>query len=282
MNARIKSLFFCLLLNTTVAFLQAQDEPIAKKKSTWLSDFSLGGGLQRVHDAGMSPLTYRSAAARLQLGVILERTKALEIFTLAGDAAQLQNSFKASTSQVLSLRYDMDYAFLTKHKNIINLPQTTILIGGSINHTLNVREHNRYGNNALNYDGLLSLQLSAGLQNEFQLFKLPLQLFYRVDLPLISRFWRPFYATSIPREHLDLAEDPTFSALWNSGNWGLTNRVFRIKSVLEIQYLLTNGNRIKLGYTWDYYQINDLHRVKAGMSQITLGLLFNFTGNEKS
>lgn len=271
---------YTLLLTIFPVIAQKTEAETQNVKSLWLADVSLGGGLQRVNDAGMSPLNYRGAALRLQIGITNEGENYMQTFALNGDAAQLSNTFESSPSQITSLRYDIDYAYLTKHKNLINLPQTHFFIGGSLNQTANLREHNRYGNNALNYDGIFSLQLSTGIRKQFQLFKLPLSAFYRVDLPVISRFWRPFYATSIPREHLDLDEDPTFSSLWNSGDWGFTNRVFRLRSALEIHYLLNNGNRIKLGYTWDYYRINDLHKVKAGISQITLGLIFNFRGDE--
>lgn len=282
MKVGTKIFVFCFVALAPQVILAQEKQPAKpEKKSSWLADVGFGAGLQRINDAGMSPLNYRGPALRLHAGFINEGAKYMQAFRIAGDAAMLNNNFEQSASQITSLRYDIDYAFLTKHKGLFNSGQIDFFIGGALNQTANFREHNRYGNNALNYDGLFSLHLSTAVRREFQLFNLPLSIFYRVDVPVISRFWRPFYATSIPREHLDFDEDPTLSSLWNSGGWGLINKAFRVRSELEIHYLLNNGNQIKIGYLWDYYGINDLHKVNAGLSQITVGLLFNFNSNEK-
>lgn len=260
--------------------MQVHSQESGKSGSAFFVDISLGAGHHRVQDAGMSPLRYGGKAANVLLGFRHESEKFMQLFNVSGGASRPGNNFDFSPSVLTSLHYDIDYAFIwrTKAKPL----QTQLFVGGAVNHTNHLYEHNRYGNNSLNYAGTLGLHLSAALTKEFNVLGLPFAAFYRLDIPVMSRFWRPFYATSIPREHLDLDSDPTPTTLWNSGDFALPNEAFRLKSTLEIHYLMKNGNRVKLGYLWDYNRIEGLHRVQTRISHISLGLLFNFRKHENS
>jgi len=52
--------------------------------------------------------------------------------------------------------------------------------------------------------------------------------------------------------------------------------MFRITYSIDLEYVLSNSNRLSLGYAWDYYGIGEFNKVKAGSHCIDFGWMFNF------
>lgn len=235
-----------------------------------------GYAYQEGRDVGMSPLLYVGNNFSGVLGVEVRKAKfinRIEASTLVGGmyAPALSKELRSS---VKAYRVQLDYAYLHLVKEW-KQDALRLYAGGIWNTLANARYHTGYVNNAWNYDFSTSLGGSVAIFYNFKWKKKHLIFHTGIELPLVGFNIRPAYASSIP-EGFIACEGEKVKAFFKSGQVQTFNRFFRLRANSMLEYILFNGNRLLLGYTWDYYSMQKNHKVQMASHQILVGWSFSF------
>lgn len=245
------------------------------KKNRVSLDISGGASYFYLRDEGMSYLIYKGYNFTGNTRLLIENKKAKQAVNISAHTGNLQNKrFPQNRSQVSNLRLDVEYYYLRKIHQLNFLP-IDLYLGGSFYTFGNLRTHNRYGNNAYNYDVSSGLNISFLADYPFELFKRKFKLNYRALSPFYAYNVRPSFASSLPSGFLDQSGS-NFKDAVSSGHHATVNKFFRWNNEFELQFYLKNNNAIKLTYIWDYYQMNDIHLVQVATHSLLIGTMFKF------
>jgi hypothetical protein len=238
--------------------------------------FMPGYAYQQGRDNGMSPLTYSGSNLAGQLA--LHKTKAGGYHNLALSFALGQmrpgKQTGAQRSQAVSLLLQFNYSRqfqLMAWKD----DRLRLFLGGSWLNLLNLRWHQSYVNNALNYEFSSAIGPASMLVYDLTIAEKPFRVYGRLDIPFLAFNLRPAYASSIPDGFI-ARERSAVRAFFDSGKMQSFNNFFRFRNELGIQKKLNNQNMIAISYCWDFYHINQYHAVNIGVHQIMGGWFFHF------
>ena len=254
---------------------EREDRDTSRSEMVRFYDVAPGMTYFYMRDEGMSPLIYQgfnfTANSRIQWRNNKMRHGINYHFVYGNLKTQRHPT---NPSQVENLRMELDHYYV-RHTYEDESTGINVFLGGSVNVLGTMRSHQRFGNNALNYDGVFSLNVNALAEYDFQLWSRDFELSYRVFIPVYGYVFRPSYATSVPGGFIN-QQGSDFRAALESGHHATVNQFFRWNNTLELNYSLKNGNRLRLSYVWDYYSIAKTHPVKVAMHQVLIGTMFNF------
>lgn len=259
-------LFFCAVVQ--VGFAQ----PVNERYFHILPGYASQEG----RDVGMSPLAYSGNHFMGIFGFERRTAKSIHKITVLGMTGRMHASTqpKGVRSIIKANRFQLDYSYrhvVKKWKD----ETVRLYVGGAWNTLGNTRYHTRYGNNAWNYDISASLGATVALFYHFKLGTKQFLFHTGMELPLVAFNVRPAYGSSIPEGFIG-QEGGNVKAFFKSGEVQSFNCFFRLIATHNIEYVLFNGNRLLLGYTWDFYSMQRYHRVQMASHQITAGWAFRF------
>ncbi len=137
-----------------------------------------------------------------------------------------------------------------------------------------------YSNNVIHPFWDVNLALAARALRPFYLFKRKWELALRATLPLLGLAMRPDYAYLAPRGFYIFPDKP-LQAIRESSMPVYPPGWLRVKTGVELSYLLKNGNRLGAGYDWYYSSIKSrpswrINSARAAGHGLYLFLKFNF------
>jgi hypothetical protein len=258
-----------------ILFLFTANYCIAEEKPLRFFDFSFGYNYHYLRDEGMSPLIYSGSAASISSGFEKRSAKSIHRISILFAYGRLKPAEKKINPSVCTnLRGEIDYRFhrlLRKYAD----GALQLYLGGAWQLLSVARLHNRYVNNDVNYEFVISLSPDAMLAYDFKIREARFAAKVELTIPLFSFYVRPAYASSLP-EGFIAQEGSDFKAFWKSGHVATVNRMFRLIYSMDLEYVLSNNNRLSFGYAWDYYRIGDYNRIKAAAHCLDFKWMFNF------
>ncbi len=250
-------LIFLMLL--AMGFLSA---PAQSFKGHFLQ-FGLGGGHQIVKDEALSPVSYSGYLGQIHLGYTYQNQRWISDLHIAG-LGGFQNADVGSEQDLRQTSTGLGRASYHLSRNIIRTKNFKMFAGILSYNSWDYRNHERYGNSQDNFAGLFS----AGAQFTFQrLFKTKnsyIVLQYGLGVPVATYYMRPGFI----KPYLNQKIANKDFAFWGD--------FYTIDSDAELIFLLQNGNQIRVGYQWDFSQLDVLNKTQAGLHQISVSTVFQF------
>jgi hypothetical protein len=266
--------FFIFSAIDLQAINDSLDNHLFKKR--YSLDILSGASYFYLRDVGMSPLIYKGYNFSGNVNFNIEGKKFRHYTKLNFHNGGLKTLRHPQNSSKLSnLRGEADFYYTRKFHEI---KQHHLGFFGGLNFNVlgNMRMHNRFGNNAYNYDFVSSLNINFQTEYDFNLFKRKFKLTYIAFTPFAAFVVRPFFASSIPSGFLEDFENEKFKSAIKSGYLTSFNNFRRFNNQFELCYYLKNQNALKIIYAWDYYQIEKTHQVKLARHSLLFGLNFKF------
>lgn len=225
-------------------------------------------------DQGVSHSTYRGSHFGLALWYEKAKPKRRNSLTIQGITGGWKTLKEGPFLQKsTNHRVQLDH---THSRELVQFNEHLALqLGAAVNFLGHFRIQNNYSNNAYNYDVALSLGLHSLLEYNFRLWGRDFSIPASVDIPLIGYIVRPSFASSIP-EGFIAREGKVIDAVLNSGHVAGFGKYARFRFRSGIEYALKNGNGLRLGYSWDFYQMKTFHKVQVGSQTVSFALLFRF------
>ena len=268
MNKKFLYLLFTLLNST---FLLAKINTIRYLNS------GLGAGYIKLIDQGMSPLMYRGTSVNFDVGLEKRKTANIQYLNLSFSAGITTPSIsKQLTHSVLYPgNFEINYRYVWK----INRYDSTSFhyyIGTLWSNHGNIRYHNVYDNNAVDFDIISSVNLACCVQKKISIKgKKVIELFYTLETPVLNALITPSYNCILPEPFLT-DPNPGFKTGIRSFKIGSVGRYQQINSMFDVLYYLKNGNAIKVSYHWNYSNISAPVKITNAAHSIIFSTLFNF------
>ncbi|MEQ9440708.1 MAG: hypothetical protein RIG62_16780 [Cyclobacteriaceae bacterium] len=268
MNTR--SIVFFLLFSTVSCGLMAQLLPRHRS-------FNLMAGytLPKFFDKSASPLRYQGHALSVAGGFHFRKdSSTLHHIDVRFDYGQL-SAFAFEFADVNYFRTEVNYSYQKRLKNIWQ-NHLQWYVGGSLNALWILWDFDSYTNNSINNSLYVSLSPATSLAYPFTLWNRRFQAGYSAYLPLLTFAVRPSYGTTRLPGFLDDERDEPVAQFFESGQLTSFNKFFRFSNTFSLEYLLSNNNRLRLSYEWNYLRYSEPRLVKAASHNIVIGTMFNF------
>ncbi len=252
----------------------SENDTIKSRKYTGYFDSSVGISYFYLRDNATSPLIYKGLNFSSDLRIMFLNNKMRHGAILGFNYGKLKPVSIYNSSRIENIGTGIDYFYLRKFSEI-NDKNITLFAGLSINIGGNIRDHSRYVNNSISYEQVNSLNINFQSEYNFTLFKRDFQLIYRTYSPFYAFVLRPSFASSVPEGFIDQTGN-NFKAYLESCNHLTFNKYFRWNNSFDLCYILKNGNKLRLSYGWDFYNIDILHNVKSANHKLLFSTMFNF------
>lgn len=163
-------------------------------------------------------------------------------------------------------------------------------MGGEFGSIVNIRLNEKFNNANLNYEAMVFLAPSAMFEYRtswkdgrinigfFSLKKRDrdFKLQYSMSVPVITTLLRPGFVTIS-----DFVDNNSLPVEKENIRIVSFNRLFVLKSQINLYYILHNNNMLKLNYKLSYFSYNkDYNPVKGFNSAFFLSIVFRFNNND--
>lgn len=251
--------FICLSFVTLIT--QAQSlQPLQRER---FFTTSIGGTWQMRKDNLFSPLQYEGIGGELHLGTehISERWfKQVDIW----------GSFNQSRSYVTKgynysaylFRGGLSYAAM--HRVLPDNKQFRWYVGGSVFSNGNGQLYLANVNNELSYDIPTGVAAATFLQKNFRFWRKNWVASTQLTLPLVAYNLRPTY--------IGFSNDNFLTA--QTGIVALP-KLLQLDWRWSVEYPLSNGNKFRLTYRWEYLDDKQKGRLQLGTQTVLFQTLFN-------
>jgi hypothetical protein len=278
---RKSNTFNCLFIWAILLFTSPHVH--AQTKQKWFRQ-ELGVAQSAVYDNAHSLIKYKGTGAQLHIGNDYERPKSI---------SQFDNAFiwTPLTGQVKDVRYEptaqqanyrISYAYLRKLAKTQG-NSVKIAVGGSVSSDVNARFY-PIQNNLVSWDINLGLNIVGRAQYDFQLKRHSFSMTYQLGLPLLTYNHSPNYLGSLPLSagfEGKAGTGTNWSAL-GRGVVGVNSNYFYLTQQINLDKIMHNGNKIRLGYNWQYANNGFVgHKYQNILSGFSLGVLTNFSKKTK-
>jgi hypothetical protein len=225
-------------------------------------------------DKGMSSLKYKGSGITAILGFHKSKNTTRHYFDMQFDFSSLKPKSKASLvyRYAAEISYSLDKAFLKPKWD-----KFRYWIGGNASILSTVRYHTAFGNNAYNYDVLLSIGPTGLIERDFKLKKRTITLQYIATLPVLAMASRPAFSSPQPESFYE-NPDKIFQSALQSLELYSWNKFFRFKNQFVLVYPIQTSNVIQLSYTWDFYSISKIkqNKIQSATHMILIMAKFKF------
>jgi hypothetical protein len=225
-------------------------------------------------DKGMSSLKYKGSGITAILGFHKSKNTTRHYFDMQFDFSSLKPKSKASLvyRYAAEISYSLDKAFLKPKWD-----KFRYWIGGNASILSAVRYHTAFGNNAYNYDVLLSIGPTGLIERDFKLKKRTITLQYIATLPVLAMASRPAFSSPQPESFYE-NPDKIFQSALQSLELYSWNKFFRFKNQFVLVYPIQTSNVIQLSYTWDFYSISKIkqNKIQSATHMILIMAKFKF------
>ncbi len=232
----------------------------AQLERGYFLQYHLGGALQIVKDASLSPVSYSGPLGNLGIGFKHFGKHWVESFSLHGSGGLLRgdvNPGATGSALLINARIDYQLGYKLYRKN-----RWQVHAGlGNIN-VWDYRGVNQYANNSFNYNAFFSLGPYASLQKGFTLWNQQFNLQYETTLAAISYVLRPAYVRpALSGQNFGYQE---FAFLGDLVHW---------QNKTELYWKISTENHLALGYRWEYMQLDVPNKIQLAQHYLTLSIL---------
>ncbi|MEM9831540.1 MAG: hypothetical protein AAF944_12945 [Bacteroidota bacterium] len=239
--------------------------------------FNIGAGytLPKFFDRSSSSLRYQGHAVSATGGFhFREDSSTMQHIDLRFDYGQM-SAFAFEFADVEYVRVEGNYSY---QKRIRDIWQNRLhwFVGGSINSLYNLWIFSNYSNNSVNTSLYVSISPATTLVYSFTLWNRKFRASYSAYLPLLTFAVRPSYGTTRLPGFLDDERDEPVAQFFESGSLTSLNKFFRYSNTWSLEYFLSNRNRLRLTYEWNYLRYSEPRLVQAASHNIVIGTMFNF------
>jgi hypothetical protein len=273
--------FNCLFILAIALFSSANLS--AQTKQKWFRQ-AYGVAQSAVYDNGQSLIKYKGTGIQLHIGNDNERPKSIMQLDNALIWTPLSGVVKDAKYAVdaQQANYRFSYTYLRKLSKTQD-NDFKIAVGGSASLDANARFY-PIQNNVVSWDINLGLNVVGRAQYDFRLGRHSLSASYQLSLPLLTYNHRPNYLGNFP---VSVAFDGKEGT---STNWselgrtvvGVNSKYFYLTQQINVDKLLHNGNRLRLGYNWQYSNNSFAdHKYQNILSGLSFGILTNISKKPK-
>lgn len=250
----------------TISFLliftdiQSQNETVIPEK---FFTVSLGTTWQTRKDDLFSPLAYSGYGAELHIGSERIRENRFKKFDLWGNANNIQSRVSQGyNNAAYGFRYGVYY--MQAYRIIPQNTHFKLYVGGSVFHTSSMGYYPGNVNNIFSYNLPTGLAASAFLSKNISFFKRNWILSSQLSIPVLAYNARPSYIGFVGEDNL-------------TKDYGIVtiNKLLNIDWKWQIDLPLSNGNRLRAVYRWDYLADSHIGSFKTATQAFNVEMLFN-------
>lgn len=227
---------------------------------------------QTALDRGMSPLRYTGWAGGASVGYEKQAANKTHRVTAIGHYGSVSPSTQSSSAE--AIRLGLDYQYLHRWQAGKDWRIQPLWSAG-FSLLNDIRWHNGYSNNDVNFAFAMGPVAGMGGQYNFRLLKRNWQLTGTLHLPLVNITMRPDFAFGAPPGFLD-TETTAFRQTLNSLDVSWWNDHIRLQTRYQLRYPLFNGNYIALQYQWEFYHFSHIPDNKLTAGQHIISFLTGF------
>ena len=264
---------FCL---TVICF--APFASIAQNSQRWFRK-EVGAAQSSVYDNGHSFAKYKGTGLQVQLGFDRENSNRLAQFnnTIVWTPLKAKVEDNKNVTTAIQFNYKMSYKYLRKIFPSQN-DKIKLDAGASLFADANGRMYRSLVNNVFGWDVNLGLNIVGQATHDFNVGKHSFSASYQLGIPVIVYNHSPNYLGNFPIARVfkhDAAAD------WFSlGRFvsGVNSNYFYLHQQLSIDRHLSNGDKIRVTYNWDYSNNGYAsHRYQNLIIGISVGMLTSFS-----
>lgn len=255
-----KIIFFLTLFIYFPFLAQAQMKPIEKERAFTLA---VGGTWQMRKDNLFSPLTYEGIGGELHLGTETLSERWFTQLDAWGSYNKVRTYVpKGYNYSAHAFRAGLSYSAL--HRFRADNQRFRWYVGGSVFSNGNGQYYVANVNNILSYDVPTGIAAATYVQKNFRFWRKNLVASSQLTLPLLAYNLRPTY---IGFSNEDFLKAQTgFVAL---------PKLFQLDWRWSVELPLSNQNKIRLTYRWEYLNDNQKGRLQLGTQTVLFQTLFN-------
>ena len=248
-----------------ISIAQSADEMPRQKFFTT----SIGLTWQSRRDDLFSPLSYSGYGAELHLGSERINSKWFKQFDFWGNANNIRSRVsKGYNNAAYGFRYGMYQTWA--HRVVPNNKDFKLYIGGTLFHSSSMGYYPGNVNNIFSYNVPTGVGASAFLMKDFHFLRRNWILSTQLMVPVLVYNARPSF--------IGFASEESFTK-----DFGINtvNKLLNIDWRWQIDLPLSNGNRLRAIYRWDY--MNDTHngKLQVGTQSLLIQSLFNIPYKNK-
>ena len=261
--------YFCatfLLLTSFTFFAQTTTPSVIREK---FFTQSIGFSHNYNRDNLMSPLTYSGYGFELHTGAERISEKWYKKFDLWGNFSQFQSRVENGYNYTANgIHWGVSQIWARRV-----MPSETRFrwyVGGGVFHdgSINIRGANT--NNSISYNLPTGLEAATFLAKNVRIFKLDWVLSTQFSLPFLAYNARPSYIGTTDTENF-------------TQQYGIVtlNKLLMFDWRWQIDRPLSNGNRLRAIYRWNYVDDKHSGRLQEGSQVLSLEMLFNIPFRKK-
>lgn len=239
----------------------------------------VGVAQSSVYDNGHSFAKYKGTGLQLQLGFDSENSNRLAQFnnTVVWTPLKAKVEDSKNVTSATQINYKMSYKYLRKifpsHDDKIK-----IAVGASLFADANARMYNSLVNNVFGWDINLGLNIVGQATYDFNLGKHSFSASYQLGVPVIVYNHSPNYLGNFPIARVFQHDDTNDWLSLGRFVAGINSKYFYLHQHLSIDKNLSNGNKIRVTYSWDYSNNGYAsHRYQNLITGISIGMLTSFS-----
>lgn len=237
-----------------------------------------------VYDNGHSFAKYKGTGLQLQLGLDRENSNRLAQFNNTVVWTPLKSKVEdiRNVTSATQINYKMSYKYLRKiipsHDDRIK-----IVVGASLFADANVRVYKSLVNNVFGWDVNLGLNLVGQATHDFNLGKHAISTSYQIGVPVVVYNHSPNYLGNFPIARVFQNDDTTDWLSLGRFVAGVNSKYIYLHQQLSIDKILSNGNKIRVTYSWDYSNNGYVsHRYQNLITGISVGMLTSLSKRSSS
>ncbi|MBL7816212.1 MAG: hypothetical protein JNL70_14430 [Saprospiraceae bacterium] len=249
------------LISCFSTLCQAQNlQPIERQRAF---TFGLGGTWQIRRDDLFSPLRYEGIGGEMHMGAESQSERWFKQFDAWGSYNSVRTYVtKGYNYPAHAFRGGLNYSLL--HRIKPDNQQFRWYVGGSVFSNGNGQYYLANVNNELSYDVPTGLAASTFLQKNIRFWRKNLIVSTQMTLPLIAYNLRPTYIGFSNEDFYKAQTGFTYFPQHLQFDWRWS-----------IELPLSNQNKIRLTYRWEYLDDRQIGRLQLGTQTVLFQTLFN-------
>ncbi|TVR74184.1 MAG: hypothetical protein EA408_03205 [Marinilabiliales bacterium] len=258
-----------------MTFLQAPQETYAGNSAK--RHIGFGGGWQAggLRDRGISPLYYSGHYGLAQAGYYY-----ISDSTLAG----ISTNFSwgriipaiypgPDGSEIISIRGSLDFQLL-RYAGTLTGEKIRLHAGGTMTSNIGFYEHNNLMNSAKKNYSFSTLNVTGSISDAINIMGRDFMVSFTASIPVISFIVRPSQSYIKPEGFLD-HNTGNIRSFFSSIEIASLNRFAGAVTETAIERTLSSGNKIQLGYKWQYFSHMNENRLESAMHGISIKTFFS-------
>jgi hypothetical protein len=262
--------FFFFLMSKCLVFSQNEVKTLHQTLSTTeetlpqkFFTMSLGATWHTRKDDLFSPLTYSGYGAELHTGSERISEKRFKQFDFWGNGNNIQSRVNQGYNySAYGFRYGISY--MQAYRILPQNPNFKLYVGGSVFHTSSMGYYPGNVNNIFSYNAPTGLAASAFLMKNITFLKKKWVLSTQLAIPVLAYDARPSYIGFVDVQNL-------------TKDFGIVslNKLLNIDWRWQIDYPLSNGNRLRAIYRWDYMSDTHNGHLQAATHSFSIQMMSN-------